>query len=74
VADIAMPRLDGFQMIRKIKEDEALRRIPIVIVSARDQEEYRRKGFELGVEAYVVKTAFDQTSLLDTIQRLIGDV
>lgn len=72
MADIDMPRLNGFQMIQSLKANESLRSIPVVIVSALDREEDRRRGFELGAEAYVVKSAFDQTGLWDTIQRLIG--
>jgi len=72
VADISMPRMDGFQMITRIKEDESLRNTPVILVTASDRPDDRRRGMELGVEGYVVKSAFDQTGLLDTIQSLIG--
>ncbi len=73
VTDISMPKMDGFQMIARIKENRDLMHLPVVIVSGNDSAEERRRGLELGVEGYVVKTAFDQTGLLDTIHRLIGD-
>lgn len=72
VADISMPRMDGFQMITRIKEDEELRGTPVILVTGSDRPDDRRRGMELGVEGYVVKSAFDQTGLLDTIQSLIG--
>ncbi|MDA1141536.1 MAG: hybrid sensor histidine kinase/response regulator [Planctomycetota bacterium] len=73
VTDISMPKMDGFQMIARIKENRDLMHMPVIIVTSHDSTEERRKGLELGVEGYVVKTAFDQSGLLDTIQRLIGD-
>jgi two-component system chemotaxis sensor kinase CheA len=72
VADISMPRMDGLQMIARIKEDERTRNVPVILVTASDRPDDRRRGMELGIEGYVVKSAFDQTGLLDTIQSLIG--
>jgi chemotaxis protein histidine kinase CheA len=72
VADVEMPRLDGFGLAIAIRGDPSLEKLPMVIVSSRESDEDRRRGMELGVQAYVGKGAFDQMTLLDTIESLIG--
>jgi len=72
VADVDMPRLTGFELTERIRADEALRDIPVIIVTSRDTVDDRRRGFEVGADAYVLKREFDQTQLLDTVRRLIG--
>jgi DNA-binding response OmpR family regulator len=54
---------------RRLKDDGATSGIPIVFLSARTQEEDRRRGEELGVAAYVSKP-FDPTELVETIRRV----
>ncbi|HEX2922548.1 MAG TPA: response regulator, partial [Chloroflexota bacterium] len=72
VADVEMPRLDGFGLAGAIRSDPSLEKLPVVIVSSRESDEDRRRGMELGVQAYVGKGSFDQMTLLDTIESLIG--
>ncbi|WP_207484053.1 hybrid sensor histidine kinase/response regulator [Arenibaculum pallidiluteum] len=71
VTDIQMPRLDGFGLVQAMKQDEALKEIPVVIVSSLDRREERARGLALGADAYVVKQRFDQQALLETIRQLI---
>jgi two-component system chemotaxis sensor kinase CheA len=72
VSDIEMPRMDGFELCRTLKKNEGYRDIPFVMVTALQKEEDKRRGIEVGAAAYIVKSAFDQTNLLDTIERLVG--
>jgi two-component system chemotaxis sensor kinase CheA len=72
VSDVEMPRMDGFELCRTLKEKEEYKEIPFVMVTALQKEEDKRRGIELGAAAYIVKSAFEQTNLLDTIQRLVG--
>jgi two-component system chemotaxis sensor kinase CheA len=72
ISDIEMPRMDGFQLCRTFKENEEYKDIPVVMVTALEKEEHKRRGIEVGAAAYIVKSAFDQSNLLDTIERLIG--
>ncbi len=72
VTDIQMPRMDGFELCRKIKQSEAYKDIPVAMVTALEKEEDKRRGMEAGASAYIVKSAFDQKSLIDTVERLIG--
>jgi len=72
VADVDMPRIDGFELTQRMRADERFRTLPIIIVTARDSAEDRRRGFAVGADAYVLKREFDQIQLLDIVQRLIS--
>jgi two-component system chemotaxis sensor kinase CheA len=72
VADVDMPRMDGFELTSRIRGDERLRDIPVIIVTARESHADRRRGIEVGADAYIMKREFDQSHLLETVQRLIG--
>jgi two-component system, chemotaxis family, sensor kinase CheA len=72
VADVDMPRMSGFELTERIRADEQFRDIPVIIVTSRDTVDDRRRGFEAGADAYVLKREFDQSQLLDTVKRLIG--
>ena len=72
LADIMMPKMDGFELCKTLKEKEEYKDIPVVMVTALDKEEDKRRGIEAGAAAYIVKNAFEQSNLLDTVERLIG--
>jgi two-component system chemotaxis sensor kinase CheA len=72
LSDIEMPRMDGFELCRTLKKNEGYRDIPFVIVTGLQKEEDKRQGIEVGAAAYIVKSAFEQANLLDTIERLVG--
>ena len=72
IADVDMPRMTGFELTTHIRADEQFRDIPVIIVTSRDTVDDRRRGFEAGADAYVLKREFDQTQLLETVRRLIG--
>lgn len=70
VTDVEMPRMNGFQMIQKIKEDKRLNGLPVIIVTSLEKESEKKKGMEVGADAYIVKASFDQTNLINTIESL----
>lgn len=72
VSDIEMPRMDGFALCETLKQNEAYKNIPIIMVTSLQREEDKRRGLEVGAAAYIVKTSFDQRNLLDTIEHLVG--
>lgn len=53
--DIKMPKVDGLQVLKKIKSDEKLKTIPTVILTSSREEKDLLEGYSLGVNAYVVK-------------------
>ena len=71
IADVEMPRLDGFGLLEAIRKDPELRSLPVVMVTSLDKREHRQKGMDLGADAYMVKQHFDQSALLETIRRLL---
>ena len=71
VTDVEMPRLDGFALTAEVRSDDRLRDLPVVLVTSLASEDDRRRGVEAGADAYIVKGAFDQDRLLETIRRLI---
>ncbi len=72
ITDVEMPRLDGFSLTERLRKDEEYKHTPIIIVTSREKEEDKRRGIQVGADAYIVKGAFDQTNLLETVQNLIG--
>jgi two-component system chemotaxis sensor kinase CheA len=71
VSDVEMPRMTGFDLTAKIRADQRLAAIPVVLVTALDSQEDRDRGLDVGANAYIVKGSLDQSDLLQTIQRLI---
>jgi two-component system, chemotaxis family, sensor kinase CheA len=71
VTDVEMPGLDGFSLTARIRADDGLRDLPVVLVTSLDSEDDRHRGVEVGADAYIVKGAFDQDRLLETVRRLI---
>jgi len=72
VSDVEMPRMDGFDLTAKIRADKHLSELPVVLVTALDHREHRERGIEVGASAYIVKSSFDQSNLLEVVRRLIS--
>jgi two-component system chemotaxis sensor kinase CheA len=70
VSDVEMPRMDGFALTERIRQDRKLADLPVVLVTALASREHRERGVEAGANAYVVKSSFDQSDLLAVIRRL----
>ena len=71
LADVMMPRLDGFGLLARVRADERTRGIPLVLLSARAGEEARAEGLEAGADDYMVKP-FAARELLARVQANIG--
>jgi two-component system chemotaxis sensor kinase CheA len=71
VSDIQMPRLNGFDLTARIRADQKLSDLPVVLVTALSSREDRERGIDVGANAYMVKSSFDQSNLLDVVQRLV---
>jgi two-component system chemotaxis sensor kinase CheA len=71
LSDIDMPRLNGFELTRQVRDDPRLRHLPVVLVTSLDSPADRERGVAAGADAYIIKRAFDQQTLLDTITRLL---
>lgn len=73
VTDVDMPMLDGIDLIRSIRGDERLRKLPIVVVSYRASAEDRQRGLDAGASVYLTKADYDDDMLLESVARLIGE-
>ena len=71
VSDVDMPRMDGFELTARIRADRTLADLPVVLVTALESREDKERGIEAGANAYLVKSSFDQSNLLEIIRRLI---
>ncbi len=72
LSDVMMPQLDGYAMVERLRENDDTRHLPVVFLTARGEEEDRRKAIRLGVDDYLVKP-FDARQLLATLESLLGD-
>jgi two-component system sensor histidine kinase and response regulator WspE len=73
VSDIDMPRMNGIDLVRKIKADPILKALPVMIVSYKDREEDRLRGLEAGANYYLTKSSFHDETLLRAVRDLIGE-
>ena len=71
VSDVDMPRMNGFGLTAKIRADKKLAELPVILVTALDSRADREHGIDAGADAYIVKSSFDQSNLLEVIRRLI---
>ncbi|MBF0482207.1 MAG: response regulator [Desulfovibrionaceae bacterium] len=71
ISDINMPRMDGFTFIRTVREQEAYRDVPIVVLSTEGQEKDIQKGLGLGANLYMVKPAQPET-MVKNVKMLLG--
>ena len=72
ISDVDMPRLDGIELTKLIKQDPKLRGMPVMIVSYKDREEDRRRGLDAGADYYLTKGSFHDDTMLDAVRDLIG--
>jgi CheY-like chemotaxis protein len=72
ITDLEMPEMDGLELTRAIRGRSEGNSLPVVIVTSRGDEGDRARGIEAGANAYMIKRAFDQQTLLDTVERLVG--
>jgi two-component system chemotaxis sensor kinase CheA len=70
VSDVEMPRMNGFDLTAKIRADKKLSDLPVVLVTALETREDRERGIDVGANAYLIKSNFDQSNLLEAVRRL----
>jgi two-component system, chemotaxis family, sensor kinase CheA len=71
VSDVDMPRMDGFRLTETIRASSRFAHTPVVLVTSRDTDKDKVLGVRAGASAYLVKSDFDQSNILETIQQLI---
>jgi DNA-binding response OmpR family regulator len=71
VLDVMMPRMDGYEVTRQMREDPATAAIPVILLTARVQEADIARGFDAGADDYV-KKPFSPQELRVRVQAVLG--
>jgi two-component system chemotaxis sensor kinase CheA len=71
VSDIVMPNMDGLALTARIRAEPRHKGLPVILVTTLATDEDKRRGLDVGANAYIPKPSFDQRILLDTLKRLI---
>ena len=72
VTDVDMPRMNGIELVRMIRSDPKLKKLPVMIVSYKEREEDRMLGLEAGANYYLTKSSFHDETLIHAVYDLIG--
>ena len=72
VLDVMMPKMDGFEVAKKLKADPATRNIPILMLSSKAQFEDKMKGIDSGATDYITKP-FDKQELLEKVREVLEE-
>ena len=73
VTDVQMPRLNGFDLTRRIKADPFLRSTPVVLITSLDSPQDRALGLEAGADGYLVKREVERGKLLELVRQLLPE-
>lgn len=73
ITDIDMPRLNGFELVEKLRGDEGLSKLPILVVSYKDRPEDRSRALALGADGYLSKGSFKDDSFIKAVCELIPE-
>ncbi len=71
ITDIEMPRMDGFELTEAIRRSQRFPELPVILISARCSDRDKARGVEVGADAYIVKSTFDQKELLAALGQLL---
>lgn len=71
VTDVEMPNMDGFELASKVKSDEKYRDTPVIIVTSLAKDSDRKRGIDVGANAYIVKGEFETKALVDIVKQLL---
>ncbi|HEY5424362.1 MAG TPA: response regulator [Ilumatobacteraceae bacterium] len=71
VLDVMMPKLDGFALTRRLRDNEATKRMPIILLTARAQDSDVQQGFDAGADDYLRKP-FSPQELRARVQAILG--
>ena len=69
--DVMMPKMNGMDVCKNVKQDDSLSDVYVIILTAKGQEVDKQKGLELGADRYMTKP-FDPDEILDTAKEILG--
>ena len=71
ISDIMMPQVDGYQFLKKLRDDPRFKALPVIFLTARGMTTDRIQGYQAGVDAYLPKP-FDPDELVAIVENLLG--
>jgi two-component system chemotaxis sensor kinase CheA len=71
VSDVEMPRMNGLELTSRIRADHRLAQLPVALVTALESRQERERGIDVGANAYINKSSFDQSNLLEVVRRFV---
>jgi len=69
--DIVLPQVDGWDILRKIKQEESTKHIPVFVLSNLGQKEEIEKGIRLGATKYLIKAHYTPSEVVKEIQKIV---
>ena len=72
VLDIMMPKVDGYEACRKLKQDPSMKDVPVILLTAKGRDIDRKLGLEVGADDYITKP-FSPNKLLEKIGSFLGE-
>jgi two-component system, chemotaxis family, sensor histidine kinase and response regulator WspE len=72
ITDMDMPRMDGSELTRLVKQDVLLRTTPVMMITYKEREEDRQRGLRAGVNVFLTKGSFQDATFLREVENLIG--
>lgn len=70
--DIVLPKMDGFEVLKEIKNDPELKKIPVVLLTNLGQKNEVEKGLSLGAEEYIIKAHFTPSAVVEKVKEIIN--
>ena len=72
--DIVLPKQDGFEILKEVKADEKLKKIPVILLTNLGQKTDVEKGLELGADAYIIKAHYTPAAVVAKIEEIFRSV
>lgn len=70
--DILLPKMDGFTVLKKLKEDDEVKKIPVILLTNLGQKDDVEKGLELGAIDYLIKAHFKPSETVDKVKKALN--
>ena len=70
--DVVMPKMDGFEAVKRLREHQQMRAVPVVMVTSKAEAESMEAGYQSGCNDYIIKP-IDRFELLTKVKNLLGE-
>jgi len=71
--DLILPKMDGFEVLKKLREDPETKEIPIIVLTNLQRMEDVDKALELGATAYLIKTQYKLKEVIEKVKKVLGN-